>query len=788
MNILNQSSKFDFLDNLNIGRKLGLAFSLLIMLSIIFGVMLFVMENLVKTMFEEVHNADKVASLARQIEVELLEMRRNEKNFLLRYSGQSFEGAYGNYVLPNQQHFQTLLDLLTEIRSIIPAETEREVRYASFLDKLETATHDYQTVFNNLVENIRIRGDQNYGLTGDVLEMLDTLDKEIDETNESDIKITSSNLRKAYLSYLHFGFQSTGYNYTEQPVQKHIDNFREGTKQLQTLIKSHNNLSASKRENLSIITKEIQSMFEQLLMLDNEIIEHEKQLAMNARSITTLAGRIISNEEERQTETFAEFITLQNRYVIAGIVLFITTILSSVILAVIFTRSIAMPITHLTAIATQIAQAPTLDAWTGKFDLTRQDEIGMLAKDFNYMTIRLQTLIADLQEREQKYRTIFEESKDVLFVTTAEGQLIEVNPACKEIFGYTIEEAKLLNVVSFYAFPEDRQRFRNAVESEGFVKNLNLKMRRRDDKIIDCLVSATLHYDPSGNFMGYQGIIHDMTAQKHVETERLKLTAIRRELSIAKNIQHNLLPPNKPNWHGVEVVCFTQSAQEIGGDLYAYHAFPPTLDPMTGEVIGGRYGIAVGDVSGKGISAALLMALTMSTFKSTVQQFLEPPDLLAQMDKTLMTYTKKSRQNCAFVYVEFDIDLTGIRRGTMVNAGCSMPLIRRHDGTVDEIEIGGMPLGVGLGSQSGYMSTEVELQRDDMVILMSDGLPEAMNEHNEMFGFERLMYAVKSFSNQDLKGFQNISGLMLEHIKDKVMAFIGDAEPHDDLTIVVVQV
>lgn len=82
---------------------------------------------------------------------------------------------------------------------------------------------------------------------------------------------------------------------------------------------------------------------------------------------------------------------------------------------------------------------------------------------------------------------------------------------------------------------------------------------------------------------------------------------------------------------------------------------------------------------------------------------------------------------------------------------------------------------------------------NDMIILVSDGVPEAINEQKEIFGFERLNEAIEAFPHNHLAGkdfpeFDNLSGLMVEHLKRQVLAFVGEAEPHDDLTIVVVEI
>ena len=117
----------------------------------------------------------------------------------------------------------------------------------------------------------------------------------------------------------------------------------------------------------------------------------------------------------------------------------------------------------------------------------------------------------------------------------------------------------------------------------------------------------------------------------------------------------------------------------------------------------------------------------------------------------------------------------------VANAGCVMPLVRRRDGSVGWIEVFGTPLGMQLSAEFPYQEAEVSLGPGDLIILTSDGVVEANNGLGEMFGFDRLEQAVAA-------GPSTSAEAMLEHLKAAVAAFVGTTEPHDDLTIVVVQV
>jgi serine phosphatase RsbU (regulator of sigma subunit) len=117
----------------------------------------------------------------------------------------------------------------------------------------------------------------------------------------------------------------------------------------------------------------------------------------------------------------------------------------------------------------------------------------------------------------------------------------------------------------------------------------------------------------------------------------------------------------------------------------------------------------------------------------------------------------------------------------LANAGCPAPLIKRRDGSVAWVDIGGLPLGLGLGAATGYSEVELSLAKGEFLILISDGVIEARKGDGELFGFERLEAAVAD-------GPMTQAEAMLEHVRTEVSAFVGTTEPHDDLTIVVVQV
>ncbi|MEM7348576.1 MAG: PP2C family protein-serine/threonine phosphatase, partial [Chloroflexota bacterium] len=272
----------------------------------------------------------------------------------------------------------------------------------------------------------------------------------------------------------------------------------------------------------------------------------------------------------------------------------------------------------------------------------------------------------------------------------------------------------------------------------------------------------------------------DITKQKQAEEEQLRLSMIEKELSIAQTMQQSLLPEAKPTWPDIDIVCYNQPAKEVGGDFYSYYRFDEGAKP-TGQPR--KYGISVGDVSGKGVSAALLMATSLSQFDASLSIDLSPATRMAHLDQALLPYTQPRRQNCAMCYVEIlpPTSKNSIGHLNGVNAGCIPPYIRRTNGQVIEMNIGGFALGQGLGAQEGYQEADMTLEPGDFIILTSDGIVEATNKATEIFGFERLQQAIATGPTDTAKA-------MLKHLLLTVETFIQGTEPNDDLTIVIVKV
>jgi diguanylate cyclase (GGDEF)-like protein/PAS domain S-box-containing protein len=135
---------------------------------------------------------------------------------------------------------------------------------------------------------------------------------------------------------------------------------------------------------------------------------------------------------------------------------------------------------------------------------------------------QFERLLEGLRESEDRYRTLFSESRDAVYVTEADGRFIDVNPAALELFGYSRQEMLNLNARQLYAQPADRERFRAEIERTGSVREFELLLRTKTGALRDCLLSSIVRRSPSGAVLGYQGIIHDVTERKRAEAQLME--------------------------------------------------------------------------------------------------------------------------------------------------------------------------------------------------------------------------------------------------------------------------
>jgi len=430
-----------------------------------------------------------------------------------------------------------------------------------------------------------------------------------------------------------------------------------------------------------------------------------------------------------------------------------------------------------------------LIAWSNTVLLDHQGVVEYILNTGIDLTERKQVEEA-LQSQEERFREVISSISDHVYVTevTLDGHHLNryISPHIDVMTGYSVEkfEADWRFWPSQVIHPDDQAAaaVQAAKLAQGQNSEIEYRLVRANGEIIWVRDSARVQMHGSSQIV--YGVVSDITERKWVEQE-LKTTnqqlqaltqRLQAELNLAQKIQQSLLPARQPAWTDLDLICYSVPAREVGGDFYAYHAFE-TKDGVR------RFAIAVGDVTGKGMPAALLMATSLTAFQSIISRTSGPNNLLTELDLAIEPYTKTTLQNCALCCAEITCPTPGLEQWVLrvANAGCIMPLIYRAGGRVEWVEVGGIPLGIGANTEAGYTEATLTLDKGDMIIFTSDGVIEAMNAVNDMFGFERLEQVVAC-------GPRTSAAAMLAHLQAEVRDFTGNTEPHDDFTILVLQV
>jgi predicted SnoaL-like aldol condensation-catalyzing enzyme len=234
---------------------------------------------------------------------------------------------------------------------------------------------------------------------------------------------------------------------------------------------------------------------------------------------------------------------------------------------------------------------------------------------------------------------------------------------------------------------------------------------------------------------------------------------IEQELQVARQIQQELLPDSVPKLEGWQIATYYGPAREVGGDFYDFV-----------ELSRGRLGLIVGDATGHGMPAALVMATTRGMLRAVVQSLESPGEVLARVNEALAAEIPPS----TFITCFYSILDPESGRFIYANSGHNLPC-RRHDDQADELRARGMPLGLMPGTE--YEEKEALLEVGDSVLLYSDGLVEAHDPEGEMFGFPRLRRLVAEHAAEE--------GSLPDFLMDELRSFTGDRwEQEDDITLV----
>jgi sigma-B regulation protein RsbU (phosphoserine phosphatase) len=264
-------------------------------------------------------------------------------------------------------------------------------------------------------------------------------------------------------------------------------------------------------------------------------------------------------------------------------------------------------------------------------------------------------------------------------------------------------------------------------------------------------------------------IQNDVLQHEMVEQERLG-----REMQLAREIQRAFLPNVVPDLPGWDLKVRWRTAREVGGDFYDFFELPD-----------GRFGLVIADVADKGMPAALFMTLSRTLVRAAVHETDSPAEVLMRVNDILVPDAPSG------MYVTLAYAVISLDSGEIVyaNAGQNPPIILRSKTCqLEKLTRTGMALGVVEGNQ--IENRQVSMQPGDYLVLYTDGVTEAFSPAEDMYGEDRLCEMVEMTAICAASAPYPAPGLaqdMLDAIDGSVVAFIGDATPSDDLTLIVLR-
>jgi sigma-B regulation protein RsbU (phosphoserine phosphatase) len=239
---------------------------------------------------------------------------------------------------------------------------------------------------------------------------------------------------------------------------------------------------------------------------------------------------------------------------------------------------------------------------------------------------------------------------------------------------------------------------------------------------------------------------------------------MKRDLEIAREIQSWLVPSHPPEVSGADIAFATRPQNSVAGDYY------DAFYPQPGDT---RLMLVIADVAGKSVPAALLMATLQASLRTIAGEGASLSDLVLRLNRYACAHSLDGRRFTTAVIAEYD---PATRRLAYVNAGHNAPILRRQNGDLESLDLGGLPLGIE--GAAAYDGGNKEMQPGDALIFFTDGVVEAFNERGQEFGSARWLAAVRSLpagSAQD----------SLRFLMRQVDEFVGATRQSDDITCLI---
>ena len=353
---------------------------------------------------------------------------------------------------------------------------------------------------------------------------------------------------------------------------------------------------------------------------------------------------------------------------------------------------------------------------------------------------------------------LFNSAPEAIVLHDNNDLVVNVNTEFTKMFGYSREEAigKPINeLVASEKFQDDAAMLSEKV-IHGERVEADTKRKRKDGTLMDVwILGAPIIHE--GKQMGVYAIYRDITKRKKAEEARIRL---REAARMARNIQMNFLPKSNPEVSGYDIAGKSIPALNVGGDYYDFIF----LDDH-------RLAIGLGDVSGNGLAASLVMANLQATIRGQALFDADPEKCLERANKLLF----RSTDSRTFVTLFYGILDTRKHSLSYANAGQDLPILFSTRSEPLPLKTRGIALG--MMKDVFYESEEISINPGDRLLIYTDGIREAMNEGKEEFGDEKLQQIVQRSSDVS-------AGTLIEEIIATVNLHFGDVPQNDDMTTV----
>jgi sigma-B regulation protein RsbU (phosphoserine phosphatase) len=371
-----------------------------------------------------------------------------------------------------------------------------------------------------------------------------------------------------------------------------------------------------------------------------------------------------------------------------------------------------------------------------------------------------------IESRLRLQSTALESAANGIVITDPDGIIRWVNPAFAKLTGYSHDEAIGKNPAilksgqhedSFYKKMWDTIKAKNVWHDEVINK-------RKDGSFYTEEMTITPVLNEKSDINNFVAIKQDVTERKELERKLEEANKrMKGELDIGRDIQMSMLPlifPAFPDHKEFSVYATLHPAREVGGDFYDFFF----LDDS-------RLCFCVGDVSGKGVPAALFMAVTKTLIKSRSSNDFSTASILSHVNEEM------SKDNISSMFVTIFICIMDINTGEMIytNAGHNPAYLRRTDGNLERLDIRHGPV-IGAVDGLDYKENKLNICCGDSILLYTDGVTEAMNEKKTLFSENRLVEFFSTFKSESVE-------ILVDSLVKTVKDFEGKADQADDITV-----